>query len=1310
MTKFFVKKPYFVIVSIVMILVIGFVSLQNMQTDLLPELELPYLAVITTEIGASPEKVQKDIVEPMESTLGTISGVEKVTSTSNNNYGMVMLTFADDTEMNSALVRVSKTLNSMSLPEGCSTPNILEISMDMVATMYADIRYKGKNIKELSYFAENTLKPYLERQEGIAGVSANGLIEDSVEIRLNQKKIDKVNARILAKTNDKLSEASDKIASSKSKLKKGKNKISDGLKKLKKQEKKTDKKLAAASTGITKAQAIKAAGESTLTSLSASKAALEGEKKAYDKANLPSTYKQINSGLSAMNKNMAPIAAIQGITVPSSIKEALDNPDEFNKFTEFMNQAGYGEQVKGMSLDNFQKIYNAVEVRIPQIETELANLNIKIKVQETIVSKMKEKMKKLDSQQTKLTAGGLAAASGFGAGKAQLSAAKSELKNAEKELNKAEDTLEDSMKAARENANLDALLTIETLTKLISAQNFSMPAGYIEDKNSNQWLVEINEEFKNAKQLKNLVLTKIKDIGKIRISDVANVVTVDNLGEAYCKVNGEDAVMLSIFKASTANTSEVSNNMQKAFRELEDKYKGLEFTKMIDQGDYIARIINSVLSSILLGAALAILVLALFLKSVKPTIVVAFSIPFSVLFALIIMYFTGINLNVMSLAGLCISIGMLVDNSVVVMENIFRMRQKGIPAPRAAVQGTKQVAAPIIASTVTTICVFLPMVYTTGMVAQLLIPFAFTISYALAASLIVALTVVPTLGSLVLKKTKERKDNWFDKIKNIYAKILGFCLKMKFIPILASIILLALTVWQTTSTGLVMIDDADGNQIELTMTLDKDTTQKEAYKTADKVIDSIKDIKGIDRIGALDGNTGLLASVVGSGAVNNYTTFSFIVLADENIKDINEFREIRRQVEENTKDIKCKEMSISSSGMSSMSSMISSGVTVNIYGDDKDKLISISKDVMEMMNSVKGLENADNGIAEADRTLRIRVNRNKAAERGLTVAQIFAQIAEKATTEKNAVTMKLDDKNVDVDIVDKTDELSVENILDMEITSTVKNESGEDVIKKYRLSKFAKAEKGFTMDTVRRENQRTYLAVTAEPEEGKNAALLERELQKKLDKYNVPAGYEISMAGSSIQVSDMITQMGQAIALGFLLIYLVMVAQFQSLLSPFIVIFTVPLAFTGGMIGLSAFGMTISSMSLMGFMILMGTVVNNGIVFVDYVNQLRMRGVPKRRALIETGKTRMRPILMTALTTILSMSVMVFSQDAGNAMQRSMAVVVSVGLLYSTLMTLFIIPVLYDILYRKQPKKIDVGDDLDDEADEAEDYLKTIEV
>ncbi len=391
--------------------------------------------------------------------------------------------------------------------------------------------------------------------------------------------------------------------------------------------------------------------------------------------------------------------------------------------------------------------------------------------------------------------------------------------------------------------------------------------------------------------------------------------------------------------------------------------------------------------------------------------------------------------------------------------------------------------------------------------------------------------------------------------------------------------------------------------------------------------------------------------------------------------------------------------------MGSMSALSSSGLTVNIFGDDKNKLIEISDDVIKMMEEIKGIKSAENAVSESDRTIMLHINKNRAAEYGLTVAQIFAQIAEKAETEKKALTIKKNDKNVDVKIVDNTHKLTYENLMNTKISTTIRNASGKSVNKTYKLKKFATFEKGYTMSSITRENQRTYLEVTGEIDENANATLLSREMQKKIDKYEAPAGYEIEIAGSAVQTKEMLEQMGQAILLGFLLIYLIMVAQFQSLLSPFIIIFTVPLAFTGGMIGLGLFGMTISSMSLMGFMILMGTVVNNGIVFVDYANKLRIKGVERHKALIETGKTRMRPILMTALTTILSMSVMVFSQDAGNAMQRSMAVVVSVGLLYSTLMTLFVVPVLYDILYRKKPKVIDVGEDLDDEPDEIADFV-----
>ena len=656
------------------------------------------------------------------------------------------------------------------------------------------------------------------------------------------------------------------------------------------------------------------------------------------------------------------------------------------------------------------------------------------------------------------------------------------------------------------------------------------------------------------------------------------------------------------------------------------------------------------------------------------------------------MYFTGININVMSLAGLCLGIGMLVDNSIVVMENVYRFSNEGMSAPKAAVRGTAQVAGPILASTLTTICVFLPMVYTSGMVSQLLIPFAFTISYALIASLLVALTVVPTMGSVILRKAKEIKQPWFEKIKDIYGNILELALRFKIVPLLISIVLLVICVMQSMRTGIVMMDDMDSNQIAVSMTLEDTIKKEKAYQTADEVMGILTGIDGIKKVAGLDGNASVTSSMMETGATDNYTTFTFNIITEENIKTTREFRKIRKDIENKTKNVRCKKLTVSSSAIGDMSTLSGGGLSVNVYGENQQKLIKISEDVVKMMKNISGVKTATNGIETADKMLHLKINRNKAAEHGLTIAQIYQEIAKHTTTEKNAITLNMDDKDVEVNLINETDKLTYENILDMKIETTEKNSDGEDEKHTYKLSEFASEDDGYSMESITRENQKPYLTVTAELEDNANATLLSRKLQEKIDKYKAPDGYEVELAGDATQTTEMLKQMGKALALGFLPIYLIMVAQLQSLLSPFIVIFTVPLAFTGGMIGLGIFHLSISSMALMGFMILMGTVVNNGIVFVDYVNQLRMGGMAKKEALIETGKTRMRPILMTALTTILSMSVMVFSQDAGNAMQKGMAVVVAFGLLYATLMTLFIIPVMYDILYRKQPKEIDIDD------------------
>lgn len=1322
MTKYCVKKPFTIFVAVIAIMVIGIVSLMRMKTDLLPDMSLPYLMIITTDPGASPEKVESEVTAPMEQALGTVTGVENITSVSAENYSMITLEFVEDTNMDSAMVKVTAQLNQLDLPETCGTPNMLEISMDMMATMYATVSYEEKDIYQVSDFTEEIIKPYFERQDGVASVSAVGSVEKTVEVRLNASKIDRINDQILEETNDKLTEAKKQIEEAAAQLEDGKKKLEDAKSELERQQSdlkqaqsETSRKLAKVSLALDQAQATKAAYEANLTSLQASKAGLEAEKKAYEDNHVQDTYNQINGALAAMQTTLAQPAQLAGITIPADVDDALANPEQFEAFVDWISQMGMADQVKDLTLDNLQQLSDIATKRLPQIETGLANLETQIMAVEQAVKQINRQMDQIDEKYKEADSGKFQAAVSMGSGDAQMANGLSGIESSEKDLEEAKAELKEakkqyrqSRKAALENANINSLANMDTLSQMITAQDFSMPAGYIRDrgKSENQWLIKVGEHYDSLENLENMLLCKLPGVGNVRMTDVADITVIDNAGENYAKIDGEEGVLISIFKGSTASTSDVAKTCEAAIEKLEGDYEGLKVTPIMNQGDYITMFISSILQSMISGALLAVLVLILFFKDVKPTLVVAFSIPFSVLFAILIMYFSDISINIMTLAGLGLAIGMLVDNSIVVIENIYRIRNHGILAPRAAVQGAKQVAGPIISSTLTTICVFLPMIFTSGLVAELMVPFAMTISYALTASLVVALTVVPTAGSILLERTKQKRYPLFETVQGVYGKVLAFFLRFKIIPLALAIVLLVICIREVLRMGITMLPEMTGEQISLTVHVPEETEKEDAFAMADQVMDAALSIEGVSTVGAMDGSSTSSMLGAGAGGGENFLNYSFSILLDEDIKDIRTIRAIAKKLEDATADIGC-EVAVSSSAMGDMTAMMGSGLSLNIYGDSVEKLLAISEDVQEIVAQVEGFDNISNGQEDGAQEIHLKINKDRAMKRGLTVAQIYGTLASRLTTEKDSVTMTVGDTDMTVQLVDETELLNRENLLDMELEATVTNDDGTTETKKYELGDFAELEYGQGLASISRENQSHYITVTADTMEGYNTTLLTRDLKKKLKEYEIADGYTVEIGGESDQVDDMVTQMMQLMALGFLLIYLVMVAQFQSLLSPFIVLFTIPLAFTGGLLGLLAFGEQLSLMSLLGFTILMGTVVNNGIVFVDYVNQLRIGGMGRREALIATGKTRMRPILMTALTTILSMSMMIFSKQAGNSMGRGMAIVVVGGLLYATLMTLFIIPVMYDIFYRKQPHQVDVGeDDLDEILDEAQEYMR----
>lgn len=1295
LSRFSVKHPYLIVVAVIICLILGGVSLTKMETDLMPDMDIPYLAVIATDPGASAEKVEAEVTDVLESALSTVSGVSSVMSQSANNYAMVFLEFEDGTDMDSAMVKVSSAINQVesTLPETAGTPNIMEISMDMMAAMYVAAADSEKSIYELSDFAADTLVPRLERVDGVADVSLAGSVQQTVEVRLSDDKIEDVNNRILASVNDELADAKQEIDDGEADLAAAEDEIASQQKTLADKEQETGDQLGQAASGLTLAISSTMTKVSSLTAQLQSLAA-EGESLQGELADKQARAEELQGRVAELQAQAAALQAqMEAATAAGSLEEAAALAQQLKATTDEL-QAAAGELTDiGTRLGEAGETLKAMPEKAADLQKQL----------EAATAELEGYQKQL----AQVESGSLTAAAQFGSGTAQLASAQSTIEQSRAQLDDAREQYEDARKSAIEQANVDALVDKTTLANLIRAQDFSMPAGYLGNADEdNQWLLHVGDNIESLEALEDLLLVAIDEVGDVRLRDVADITVADNVGDAYMSLNGGDGVLLSVYKSSTASTNQVSAACRKAVAELSEEYPGLDLRVVSDQGALIDMFISSIASSLLLGGLLAVVVLALFLRDWKPTVLVAVSIPFSVLLALLLMYFTGVSVNIMSLGGLSLAVGMLVDNSVVVLENIYRLRGRGISPARAAVQGAKQISGAVVASTLTTVCVFAPVAFTTGMVNQMMMPFALTLTYVLTASLVVALTLVPALSRFAFRRYRPRRDGLFEKVKGAYGRSLQFALRHKVLPLAVAVGLLAAAVAGVANMGISMIPSMTSKTVSMTVTLPEDTEKDTAFAVADQIMERALSVEGVGTVAAVDGTA--TVSVVSSAAADtgaeNFDQFAFYLEMDDSVTTDAQVRAVVDEVTARTEDLPCEVASDASSD-SSMASMTGSGLTLTIAGEDPEKLTELSEEVMAIVGDVEGYTEIANGMEDADPELNLVIDEDALTREGWTVAQLYEYLAGALSSEADSTKLAMDGSKAQVTIVDETHVLTRENILDEKVTITGRDGESKEVA----IGEFATLEESVAPATIAHENSQKTITVTAEVADGYNNALLSRELQQKLDALELPDGYSMSFGGELENIDTMLEQMMLLLIVGFVLIYLVMVAQFQSLLSPFIVMVTVPLAFTGGLAALWAAGEQLTMMSLMGFAVLMGTVVNNGIVFVDYVNQLRRGGLKKRDALEAAGRTRMRPILMTALTTILAMLPLVFSQEIGASMERGMALVVVGGLAYATLMTLYIVPVLYDLLYRKVPTEVDLGDEsIDDDPGDAQAYLEEL--
>ncbi len=1281
LSKFSVKKPYTVIVGVVLIMILGYVTFTNMTVDLLPNMNMPYAIVMTTYPGASPEEVEATVTRPVEQSMATISNIKDMMSTSSENASMVMMEFEQTANMDSVTIEMRESLDQIKgyWPEGVGNPMILKLNPSMMPVLIAGVSAGEGTPAKTSKLIEEQVVPEIESLEGVASVTTIGSIEETVEVTVNEKKVEELSDEVTAELDRKFEEAEAALADAKAKVESGKAQLAAG------------QSQAVGQLGQAEAEMSKKAEE-------LKQAQLEITEQMAD-LNYRETQADQGLALIVIKKEAAKVEL-------QALEELKKNEQETRQAYEALKQLpelDEGQQAQLSALEELVKRLDEYDTSKGELTEEIATLEQQEKELKAAKQMIPEGRNQLEALQQQLNTGALTLAEARGQmASAQiqatlgLSSGGAQLAVGESAIAQQEAQMESAKEEAYAGADMGGVLNVEMVQTLLGAQNFAMPAGYVKEDGID-YLVRIGDKFKSIDDIRDLVLLDMEDMDPVKLSDVADIQLVNNADETYAKLNGETAMMLSIQKQTGYSTGDVSDRVLEKLDEMEkDDELGVKSVTLMDQGVYIDLVVSSVLQNLLYGAVLAILILLVFLRSAKSTLVIACSIPISILAALVAMYFTGITLNVISLSGLALGVGMLVDNSIVVIENIYRMRnEEGASAQEAAIQGAKQVAGAIAASTLTTICVFAPIIFTEGITRQLFVDMGLTIAYSLLASLLVALTVVPMMSAGLLKKTETKEFRFMFRIKEAYGRLIGLALKVKPVVLIGALVILVISAKLAVARGTEFMPAMESTEVSMTLEMEKGSTLDETAAVADEIMKRVGKLEDIEDLGAMIGNTSMLSTD------SSTETAQFYAITKEKPKLSND--ELKKEIEKVTKDLE-GELTVNMSSMD-MSALGDSGIVVRIKGKDLDTLQKVSKDVKNIVEGVEGTQNVADGTEDNNEELRVVVDKAKAMAQGLTVAQVYQEISGHISDPRSTTALSTDTDEYDIYVMDgAADTLTRDGIRNM-----ILNVTGQDGTKKeVKLADIAAFEDASGLQAISRINQNRTMSVSAEIKDGDNIGLVSSKVTKELDKYDAPEGYEIEMAGEDETINEAMVEVLKMLALALVFMYLIMVAQFQSLLSPFIIMFTVPLAFTGGFLGLWVTGSAVSVISMVGFVMLSGIIVNNGIVFVDYTNQLIREGMPQREALTEAGITRLRPIVMTALTTILGLSTMAIGVGMGADMARPMAVVTIGGLLYGTLLTLFVVPCIYDLLHRKgfwKKKKESVSERVD-ESEDLEDNIE----
>ncbi len=1008
-----VKRPVTTVMFILIVLLMGFVSITKIPIDLYPNIEIPVALVQTTYANVAPEEIETLVTAPLEEAIGTVANIDTIISYTSEGTSIVVVQFNFGVDMDNATMDMREKIDMVApyLPDGASEPMVLKLDLNSTAIVEASI--SGSDVATLYQYAEESIKPALERIEGVASVSINGGYESYISVKLDTAKV-----------------------------------------------------------------------------------------------------------------------------------------------------AGYG-------------------------------------------------------------------------------------------------------------------LTINQVSGVLSAENLNLPAGTV-NNGDKEMVIRTVGKFQSLTDIRQVPIT-LPTGGVIRLEDIATIEMANEEQTSITKLNGEPSVSISVMKQSGSNTVSVASEINEVLSRISDN-TDYNLKVVMDQSDFINRAIGNVASSALIGGFLAVVILFIFLRSFRSTIIIGLSMPISIIATGILLYFNDITLNMMTLGGITLGIGMLVDNSVVVLENIYRFVQEGHDRTEAAILGAKEVGMAVVASTLTTVAVFLPMVFVEGITSIMFTELSLTVTFSLLSSLVVSLTLVPMMASKLLVVDEfegkhheskfrlmgwllDKTDQFYTGLENKYKNGLAWSLKHRKTVLIASAIFFVAGVSAIGLIGKEFMPTSDEGAFTISIALEDGAKIGDTQQAMDDVVMKIADIDYIDYI-----YTSTAGSQFAQSAQNEGTIIVQLVSLAERDRSV---FDIMVEAETLISDVPGIETTIEAASQSGMASGSSADIAIKIQGDDIDVLQSLSEQIVELAKSVPGSRNVSSSLAVASPQVEIYLDRSSTARFGLTTYQVSTQV-QNMLDGSVATRYELDGDELDVIIEgDERYQQSIDHLGQLQITAPTGTSVPLELIADIEVSNGAV--------TIEREDLVRTVTVSAGVYD-RDVASVTADIQALVDQIDQPSGYDITYAGANEEMIEAFADLGLALIIAVLLVYMIIAAQFESLLIPFIIMFSIPVAFSGSIMGLFITNRVLSAVSIMGMIMLSGIVVNNAIVLLDYIGTRRKMGEDRTTAIINAGPIRLRPIMMTSLTTIFAMIPMSLGIGEGAELQAPMGTVVIFGLLTSSLITLVLIPVVYSIL------------------------------